>query len=78
MLPYCCRLELQQLTHLAFVDRTCAGSLLQCPFSHLQRTYAITDIHDDVGSAVEQDVVFSFVGVRRNDPLHTADAEWMV
>ena len=78
MLLYCRLLCLQQLSPLAFVDRPCTGSLLQCPFSHLQRTYAVTDIHDDVGSAVEQDVVFSFAGVRRNDSLHTADDEWMI
>jgi len=35
------------------------------------------NIHDDVGSAVEPDVVFSFGGVRCNELLYTADAEWM-
>ena len=33
----------------------------------LQRTHATDNIHDDVGSVVFMDVVFSIVGVRRND-----------
>ena len=41
------------------VDRTCTGSLLQCPFSDLQCTHAVCTIHDDVKSAAEQEVVFS-------------------
>ena len=59
------------------VDRTCTGSLLQCPQNLLQSTHAAYYIHDDVGSAAEPDVVFSVLGVRRNELFVAAEAEWM-
>ena len=59
------------------VDRTCTGSLLQCPQNLLQSTHATYYIHDDVGSAAEPDVVFSVIGVRRNELFVAAEAEWM-
>ena len=59
------------------VDRTCTGSLLQCPQNLLQSTHAAYYIHDDVGSAAEPDVVFSALGVRRNELFVAAEAEWM-
>ena len=59
------------------VDRTCTGSLLQCPQNLLQSTHAAYYIHDDVGAASEPDVVFSVLGVRRNELFVAAEAEWM-
>ena len=49
-----CRLYLYRITSTVFTI-------------HLQRTHAADNIHDDVGSVVFMDVVFSIVGVRRND-----------
>ena len=59
------------------VDRTCTGSLLQCPQNLLQSTHAAYYIHDDVGSAAESDVVFSILGVILNELFVAAEAEWM-
>ena len=58
------------------VDRTCTGSLLQCPQNLLQSTHAAHYIHDDVGSAAKPDVIFSFLGVRCNELCLAAEAEW--
>ena len=58
------------------VDRTCTGSLLQCPQNLLQSTHATHYIHDDVGSAAKPDVIFSFLGVRCNELCLAAEAEW--
>ena len=43
----------------------------------LQRTIAAILIHEDAGSAVRHDVVFSIFGVRRDEFRRTANAEWM-
>ena len=45
--------------------------------SHQQCTFAIHDIHEDVGSAANMDVVFSFAGVRCNESYFATDAECM-
>ena len=44
---------------------------------HQQCTFAIHDIHEDVGSVANMDVVFSFAGVRCNESYIATDAECM-
>ena len=43
----------------------------------LQRAIVAKPIHEDAGSAVRHDVVFSVFGVRRDEFRRIADAEWM-